>query len=404
MDERKTMRVVYVGWVGFGNLGDDVCRDLFTAHLRRALAAKGRDLEVRWATYQGVSEQYLLEYRPHLVVLGGGSLFTLQYLQPIILAQKHGIPTAVWGTGFDKLSARQLDDLLEGGNGMSGSPRHSVWQDEGTARTFREAVDSCRWAGVRGPHTQRILRAAGCLSPPLHISGDPGLLLRPAAIPEPLPAFLKEWIDAEEPIVGINWGTANNQVFGRDEKRVEEALKQVIGELVRRSYKVLLFAVWGPDLGAVRRLASAFSGTDHASRAGDAAGGSPSNLPVSALAKVPSGPLLAWILKHCRFTINFKLHANVFTAAVGRPFVALGYRSKCYDFAASLRCEDQVVRFDEPDLTDAILDVCDTVERDAKKIIRRIDKHRRTYGRRLKALINQMAALPGDEVRADCVF
>lgn len=113
MDERKTMRVVYVGWVGFGNLGDDVCRDLFTAHLRRALAAKGRDLEVRWATYQGVSEQYLLEYRPHLVVLGGGSLFTLQYLQPIILAQKHGIPTVVWGTGFDKLSARQYPSLAQ---------------------------------------------------------------------------------------------------------------------------------------------------------------------------------------------------------------------------------------------------------------------------------------------------
>ena len=115
-------------------------------------------------------------------------------------------------------------------------------------------------------------------------------------------------------------GTANSNVYGGDERGVEQALKQVIDGLVRRSYKVLLFSVWGPDLPAVRRLAAQFEGNPN----------------VGALRKVPSGSFLAWVLKRCRFTINFKLHANVFTAAVGRPFISLAYRSKCYDFAASL--------------------------------------------------------------------
>lgn len=381
-----TVRVLYVGWVGFGNLGDDVCRDLFVDRFRRALASRGARLEVRAVTHQGISEPSLLEYRPHLVVLGGGSLFTVPYLAPLALAQKHGIPTAVWGTGIDKLPARCLDELL------GGATRLTAWQDQATAAAFRDVVGACRWVGVRGPHTLRILRSAGCPAPPLHVSGDPGLLLEPeefpteptAVAPAGVPPFLQAWIDAGEPIVGVNWGTANNQVFGGDERGVEEALKVVIRELVRRSYKVLLFAVWGPDLSAVRRLVAAFL---------EDAG-------VGTLPKVSPGPLLAWILRRCCFTVNFKLHANVFTAAAGRPFVSLGYRSKCYDFAASLGCEDLVVRFDEPDLAGAVLGACSLVEREHAILAKRIERHRRAYGKKLKTLVKRMAALALDRVES----
>ncbi len=371
MDQGQTLRIVYVGWVGFGNLGDDVCRNLFTDHIGRSAFALGRDCVILTATHQGISEQALLEFRPHLVVLGAGSLFTPAYLQPLLVAQKHGIPTATWGTGFDKLSRPSLDALLE-----TKAPL-PLWHNERDAEPFRWAVDTCTWAGVRGPHTLKILESAGCASPHLHISGDPGLLLQPGDAPEPLEPRLQSWINDRAPIVAVNWGTANNHVYGGDERMVAAALSQVIEQLSRDSYKVLLFSVWGPDLAPMRKLAAPFDDDPN----------------VVALRQVPSGPALAWILKRCRFSINFKLHANVFTAAVGRPFISLAYRSKCYDFAASVGCDDLVVRFDRPDLSEAVMDACDLIEQNRKALKARIRNHARRYTKRLNTLIEKMAAV-----------
>ena len=374
MEKAQTLRILYVGWVGFGNLGDDVCRDLFIDHVRESAAARGRECQIRTTTHQGISEEALLAFRPHLVVLGAGSLFTLPYLQPLLLAQKHGIPTATWGTGFDKLPGPLLDQLLSGETSLS------VWPSEHEAATVRRAVDACAWAGVRGPHTLTVLQSAGCASPRLHICGDPGLLIEApgeaAAAWEPAEPALPSWLGAEAPVVGVNWGTANNQVYGADERGVALKLRQVIDRLLSAGYRVLLFPVWGPDVGPLRRLAAPFEGNPN----------------VFVFPRVPRGPQLAWILKQCRFTINFKLHANVFSAAAGRPFISLAYRSKCYDFAASLGCGHLVVRFSEPELVDAVLSRCAAIERGLPEITGQVRAKRRQYVPRLKRLIQSFAA------------
>ena len=36
MERQASMRILYVGWVGYGNLGDDLCRDLFIHHVRES--------------------------------------------------------------------------------------------------------------------------------------------------------------------------------------------------------------------------------------------------------------------------------------------------------------------------------------------------------------------------------
>src|SRR5690606_23380012 len=103
-------------------------------------------------------------------------------------------------------------------------------------------------------HTFRVLRTAGSVSPRLHVCGDPGLLLAagpsPAA-PEGLPA---RWLADKAPLIGVNWGTANQQVFGGDEGRVEGQLTLALRRLAA-DYRIVLFPVWGPDQGPVRRLA-----------------------------------------------------------------------------------------------------------------------------------------------------
>lgn len=54
-------------------------------------------------------------------------------------------------------------------------------------------------------------------------------------------------------------------------------------------------------------------------------------------------------------TINFKLHANVLSAACGIPFVCLAYRFKCVDFIHSLDVAELAVTTDEQDLAQRIL-------------------------------------------------
>src|SRR5690606_5792355 len=165
MERQASMRILYVGWVGYGNLGDDLCRDLFIHHVREALGPRGIEAEIRTASHRG------------------------------------------------KLSKQHLYELL------MGARRLSFWQDQGLADTVRRAVDGCRWAGVRGPHTLSLLQAAGCASPTLQVSGDPGLCLEPPSTPEELPPGLSdssewagalEWLSAHDAVVGVNSGTANN--------------------------------------------------------------------------------------------------------------------------------------------------------------------------------------------------
>ncbi len=48
-------------------------------------------------------------------------------------------------------------------------------------------------------------------------------------------------------------------------------------------------------------------------------------------------------LKRMKFTINYKLHANVLSAAAEVPFLSIAYRSKCIDFAHTMGLGRDVV-------------------------------------------------------------
>ena len=42
-----TKTVLYIGWVGFGNLGDDLCFDIFSETMSERAAEKGLRLEIK---------------------------------------------------------------------------------------------------------------------------------------------------------------------------------------------------------------------------------------------------------------------------------------------------------------------------------------------------------------------
>ena len=85
------------------------------------------------------------------------------------------------------------------------------------------------------------------------------------------------------------------------------------------------------------------------------------------------------------FVIGFKLHANVLAAAAGVPFVALGYRFKVLDFAASLGLQAFVVPTDAADIAGAVLARVDRVRRERASLTARLAEGRRLYAERLRA-------------------
>ena len=137
----------------------------------------------------------LARINPDLVVLGAGSLFDLVYLRPLSLAQQAGIPTAIWGSGYD--STAEEPEIP-----------HDL------AYAIRQVVAESQVVGVRGPYTVRALESVGAVREDLLVTGDPGLL------------WSRDPLDTLEPGSGsvpqlaVNWGTAYNNVLGKNEQRV----------------------------------------------------------------------------------------------------------------------------------------------------------------------------------------
>src|SRR5690554_3063777 len=215
-------RVLYIGWVGFGNHGDDICRDIFFSRLDALGKARGIEIDFVPLFPSRFDEFMLARIQPDLVVLGAGSLFEHVYLKPLILAQQNGIPTAIWGSGYDSTSE---DALVP----------HDL------AYAIRQVVTNAHVVGIRGPYTLMALENIGALHPNLTISGDPGLLWE---------APDSEALETEEktlPQLAVNWGTANSNVLGRNEKATAKAVAQSLKKFTDR-FSVLIYPMWHKDV------------------------------------------------------------------------------------------------------------------------------------------------------------
>ncbi len=304
--------ILYIGWVGFGNQGDDVCYTIFVESMLRQARTEGIALEIKSNFPTNFNEFSLARVKPDLVVLGAGSLFEPVYLKPLVLAGQHGIPTAIWGSGYDS---------------MLTSPIQANLIDPDSAFMIRQVVQNARLIGVRGPYTMEMLNAVGAANPTLHIVGDPGLLLSSSGQIANLPEL--ESVDG--PVIAVNWGTAANKVLGGDEKSVAEDLRAALAELPR-DYTIALYPVWGKDIASCQSL--------HASLT------RPNSI---VLDRVPTIDEMIALYQRSLFSVNMKLHAGVFSAAQNCPFISLAYRMKGHDFASSLDWTDFSILFSDAD-------------------------------------------------------
>lgn len=299
------MRVILFGYYGFGNAGDEAILAGLLHALRRTgpdgaqyVVLSGNPAETerlhgvralprdRWRTLLGAARAQ------DRWVFGGGSLlqnvtgpFTLPYyLGVLTLLARRRVPFYVHAHGIGPVNGRLA------------------------RRLTASAVAQAERISVRDAASAAALAAFGVPAGRIRLGADPALLLEP-----PRPAAP----EGEGPLVGVAlrpW---------RDGRRwVPEVIRAVRGFAERVSARVLAVPMDEPgDRELAARVAAALPGRAEVAEPG------------ASFAE-------KWaLLGQCDLVLAMRLHAAVFAAAAGVPFVTLAYDPKVAAFAGLTAAE-----------------------------------------------------------------
>ncbi len=290
--------VGYVGCVGTHNIGDAIMLPLFRdqlggSRLQPSLGFRG----VEHRLWSMVCRRSM-----RACVLGGGTLiFGDHYYEYLARALDAGVPCHVIGSGVR-------------------SPE--FWEQYGPDRIYSperwvQALQSCAFVGVRGPHSRQLLLEAGFEG--AEVIGDPALLL----------ASESAQVPSGEKLLGVNFGTSYDLVWGGDEAGAMCRLAAAVREMLNAGWRARLYCVWPCDREAVASLAREI-GSDK----------------VETVEILTSAREYLDDVVRCSVFVGMKLHAVALALCAGVPAVMLEYRPKCRDFMASLALDGYSVRID----------------------------------------------------------
>jgi polysaccharide pyruvyl transferase WcaK-like protein len=177
-------------------------------------------------------------------------------------------------------------------------------------------LSSCVYVGVRGPHSEATLRHWG-YEGTLEVCGDPALLFERPEV-EPAPGRV---------VISPAW--TNGELWGGSDEDVMRGLAQAV-------------AAWRADGRDIRFLSCNPADDRPIFEMMRAVGAA--DLPYLAGYRDLEGALR--FLAEAELVVGERLHAAVLAAAMATPFVAVEYRPKLADFAASVGASDAVVRTD----------------------------------------------------------
>jgi polysaccharide pyruvyl transferase WcaK-like protein len=345
---RDRVNVAYVGWLGYGNVGDDALHDalqLAFPHWRLAHVSHERLLRPLTASPLARRLAGILvgggtligheTFRRHVQLLGGG-------------ARKRGgagIPAFALGTGVCD----------------------PAFPDRPTGVTAAELE---RWGpllrrfehvSVRGERSRELLATLGIDA---EVVGDPALLLRP-----PIPRR-----PAVPPTLGVNIGVART-LWGMTAEGVLAAVAPAAADFARRGWRVELFPLWWKDLPLVEEAAR---------RIGAGA---------SVFRDFQDLGRLLCAMQDCEVIVGMKLHSVVLAAAAGVPAVMLEYHPKCREFQASVGREDFTLRTDalSPErIGELLTELADRREAHATDLARVVEDRRAALLRRVRAIVERV--------------
>ena len=361
--------ILYLGFIGFTNLGDEVGYQSFLQNLARK--SRGHqyhvipyDLRSKPSIAQIAKTQHIND-----VVIGGGSLLQgSAFIQPAQEAISLKLPLWIYGTGIDYMAEAYVESIMHG----HFPEQATVFEDkEINLPALKKIFEYSQFNGIRGPLTLHFLTRHCMAEKKIRIMGDPGLVYSPRSDKRIL-HLLKKQPNPTGRIVAINWGGSYNSVFGGDERRVRLQVAQQAKRLINDGYRIVVFPMWDNDRAECRQLCHDIDMPDRC----------------VLIPETPTIDSVCTLLKKSRFSINFKLHANVLSALMGTPFISLAYRSKCYDFALSLNLGEYCISTSETNISTKITHLANRIGSGRRAIIKDMKRGRQLYWDRHNQFFN----------------
>lgn len=310
----KQKKAFYIGWHGYGNLGDEA---LLTA-VKSLLEEKYLLYEKK---YVGKGVKIFLKGQFDTCILGGGTLINFDtYLKPFktVRAKKR----IVFGTGVG------LPEFREKVEGYT-SPYVEEWV---------QALNSADYIGVRGPLSLKQLKKWG-VKKDIVLLGDPVLFLADDVITK----------KQKSKILGVNIGFTNGRLWGGDDNIFFEQLIQQLKILGRKGWAFKFFPVVTKDVAFIKKAIEALS-----------------EFHVMYVDNFLSLNTFLSEMRSVDIFVGEKLHSVILAICTHTPSIMLEYRPKCLDFMLSMNLEKLNVR------TDQLFD--DTIVEMVKELYDSIDK------------------------------
>ena len=292
----KKRKIAYVGWLGRDNLGDEALFDMAKE------CFSDFDLENVVLKRKAAIQKFFLKRKGYAgCLLGGGTLLYSGYqnLRTVEFFQSIGVPLFAYGSGVS-CGVVMGDD-----------------SDQDRIERWDKVIAGMSRVGVRGPISAKCLKERGFDN--VDIVGDPGVLTGSNSVAV-----------GEDKVIGVNIGTARNDVWGGDESNIVPETVGAVKLFRENGWTVKLFTIWPKDDQMVMELA-------------EKAGVDRSDIVRSYVDCRDYQSKAA----QCTVFMGLKLHATILACAEGVPSIMLSYRVKCDDFMESIDADDRVVRVDE---------------------------------------------------------
>lgn len=286
-------RFVYMGWLGYGNFGDDLLYETWKMALRDELMfvspLRGRDYVKNFRSF--LSQRIRLVGAEKLLLLGGGTALG-------------------FGTWARHLRTAQLmykvdDSVLAGTGAAASDDRFAVGLQEIDWNAWRKADPTI--TGVRGPITSQEVERG--LSKDVPVVGDPALMYSRLA------SMQQERSRMEQNRIGICLGSHTSTRF--DVPAIAGAVSSAATAL---GLQPVVFQLSDADKTVATTLCRALGGSDIVKYSGDVRE-------------------MMDAISSCNMFVSERLHGVVAAVALGIPTVPLSYGSKCDDFWLSVAGE-----------------------------------------------------------------
>ncbi len=343
-------KILYLGWVGRKNLGDDLMLNVFKSIMSRE--NDNKEIQII-PSFPEINLNNIDNY--DIIVLGGGSLILEDgFINTLYKATKKNKKIFIWGSGVDN---RTSNLSVEKSISKHKCIHNNVIKKEFINKLIEVLLNS-NFIGVRGPLTFKFLKDIGINKDRIDIIGDPGFMLEYKA---------KDNLSRNNKIIGLNWGNSNNVIYGQNEIEVENQLVKAIHILINMGYKIYIYTVWDKDIKHNERIYKKIDDK--------------TNVVLST--ELYTENELMERIANFDLTINFKLHSNLISLACDVPFIPLGYRLKVYDFAQSIKLGNIVVDTASKEIKENIINNVEYIVKNRDFLISNYNIYKHLYRKKL---------------------